>query len=99
MKFICAKPPLKLCFKPFLLKFVYKAKTMKRFILLSLYSVIYLSVNAQQTHKITAAGFAFSPLVLDVLKGDIVNFDVTSAHPVLQVSESTWNADGSTALP
>lgn len=65
--------------------------------LLVMYTVV--TLNAQQTTVITNSGFAFSPDAVTVNQGDIVRFTLSASHPVLEVSQSTWNADGTTALP
>jgi plastocyanin len=57
-----------------------------------------LGLNAQTTYTINHDGFAFSPAELTVNTGDQVTFNVTDFHPVLEVSEATWNANGITAL-
>ncbi len=72
---------------------------MKIVLLICFYYVIFLSLNAQTVVKITNNGTTFSPATVDVILGDIVQFEASSAHPVVQVSESTWNSNGTTVLP
>ncbi|TAL65090.1 MAG: T9SS type A sorting domain-containing protein [Bacteroidetes bacterium] len=71
---------------------------MKKILLffLSIFSAV--SLNAQQTFTVTNAGFAFNPSTVTVSQGDIVHFNLSASHPVLQVSQATWTANGSTAL-
>jgi plastocyanin len=51
-----------------------------------------------QTHTISESGFTFSPSDLTVHTGETVEFSVGSSHPVLEVSEATWNDNGITPL-
>jgi plastocyanin len=55
-------------------------------------------IKAQITHTISDNGFAFDPETLNVNVGDSVIFIGSSSHPVVEVSETTWNNNGSTAL-
>ncbi len=72
---------------------------MKR-VLLTLVLAFSLSIAmAQTTHTITASGLIYSPDNISVSVGDTVVFNVTSAHPTLEVSQATWQANGTTALP
>lgn len=43
---------------------------------------------------ITNAGFTFSPNVVTINFGDTIVFQLASIHDVLEVSQSTWNANG-----
>ncbi len=56
------------------------------------------SLLAQTTHTIADDGFAFSPDSLSINVGDSVSFTGNDFHPVLEVSENTWNDNGVTAL-
>ncbi|NJK87880.1 MAG: T9SS type A sorting domain-containing protein [Bacteroidales bacterium] len=71
---------------------------MKKLYFYLLSSVIIFSLNAQISHQITNSGLNYTPAELTVQQGDTVIFNVGSFHPTLQVSESTWNSNGSTAL-
>ena len=51
------------------------------------------------TWRITNSGFTFSPSSLTITLGDTVIFDLDSDHNSAEVSEATWNANGSTPLP
>ena len=72
---------------------------MKKIVLLSAGLILGLILNGQQIFVIGTSGFTFSPANVIVNQGDIVRFNVTDGHPVIQVSQSTWNANGTTALP
>lgn len=50
-------------------------------------------------HVVVNAGNTFSPSSLTINLGDTVNFSINSLHTVIEVSEATWNANGSTPLP
>jgi plastocyanin len=49
-------------------------------------------------HTITNAGFTFSPSSINVAEGDTVMFSLASIHTAREVSQSTWNANGTTPL-
>jgi plastocyanin len=51
------------------------------------------------TWTITDSGFTFSPSNLTIPHGDDVLFDIAGIHQVVEVSQSTWNANGNTPLP
>ncbi len=51
------------------------------------------------TRQITNAGFTFSPATVTIALGDSVNFTLAASHDALEVSEATWNANGTTPLP
>lgn len=48
--------------------------------------------------EISTNGLSYSPSELTVNVGDVVNFVISSSHPTTQVSEDTWNANGTDAL-
>lgn len=58
-----------------------------------------LSLLSQENHSITVSGFSFNPQVLKVNVGDKITFNTGNSHPILQVSETTYNGNGNTALP
>jgi plastocyanin len=51
------------------------------------------------THTITNSGFTFAPASITINLGDSVNFSLTNAHNAVEVSQSTWEANGNTPLP
>jgi plastocyanin len=69
-------------------------------ILLSLLVVMmtFLGLQAQTSDTIRDDGFAFSPAELTVDVGDTVVFVGSDFHPVLEVSEATYNSKGTTPL-
>jgi plastocyanin len=64
------------------------------FLLLSFGTAVYCT-----TWQITNSGFTFSPATVTIITGDDVNFSLASIHNVVEVSQSTWTADGNTPLP
>jgi len=57
-----------------------------------------ISAFSQQIHTISVNGFTFSPSLIVAKIGDQINFQAGSSHPVIQVSESTYLANGDTPL-
>lgn len=55
-------------------------------------------LKSQVTHTINESGFAYDPAVLNISVGDNVQFNGSATHPVLQVSETTWDENGATPL-
>lgn len=51
-----------------------------------------------KTWVITNSGFQFSPSTLTITEGDTVTFTIATMHNAREVSQTTWNASGSTAL-
>lgn len=51
------------------------------------------------TWTVTSSGNNFSPATLTISVGDNVNFNIASIHDVLEVSQTTWNSNGTTPLP
>jgi len=49
-------------------------------------------------HTITTVGLEYSPSDLAVQVGDNVTIVATGSHPTRQVSEETWNMNGTTEL-
>jgi plastocyanin len=56
------------------------------------------SLHAQTTHTVQQSGFAYNPATLAIVAGESVKFEGSSSHPILEVSETTWNNNGITAL-
>lgn len=50
------------------------------------------------THTVTIVGTSYSPATLNVNVGDVVTIQASGAHPLVQVDQPTWNADGSTPM-
>jgi len=50
------------------------------------------------THIISNSGTTFTPDAITITLGDVVDFTLGSSHDVLEVSKTTWDANGNTAL-
>jgi len=50
------------------------------------------------THTIVNVGFTFSPDTLTVVEGDTVIFSLDPIHTAREVSQATWNVNGTTPL-
>ncbi|MDP7430336.1 MAG: plastocyanin/azurin family copper-binding protein, partial [Flavobacteriales bacterium] len=68
---------------------------MKKYLSL-LFSIYFLSLNAQNSHTImaVAGGITFSPDTLTITIGDTISFNIGSTHNAVEVSDSTWIANG-----
>jgi plastocyanin len=51
------------------------------------------------TWTITNSGFTFSPSTITITEGDDVIFSLEGIHTAVEVSQSTWNANGNTLIP
>jgi plastocyanin len=51
------------------------------------------------THTITNSGTTFSPSAITISQGDTVIFTLGNNHNAVEVSQTTWNANGNTSLP
>jgi plastocyanin len=47
-----------------------------------------------QTVTVNSVGFTFEPATVTIRAGDTVNFALTSIHNALEVSKTTWDANG-----
>ena len=63
--------------------------------LLMLFAAV--STSFSTTHTITNVGFTFSPSSLTVNAGDTIKFILEPIHTAREVSEATWNANGTTS--
>jgi plastocyanin len=54
-------------------------------------------ISFSTTHTITTSGFAFSPSSITITLGDTVNFVLASIHNAREVSQATWNGNGTTS--
>lgn len=66
-------------------------------LIILLFSLI--STAGAVTHTVTTPGFTFSPSTLSISLGDTIVFNIDPMHNVVEVSQSTWNANGNTPLP
>ncbi len=78
--------------------FRYKVNLMKsRVLILMMWLLSGISYGA--TITIINSGFAFSPADVTINAGDTVIFDLMESHNAVEVSETTWLANGNTPLP
>jgi len=71
---------------------------MKKHYLLFIFSLFIGTGLLATDHTIVTSGFTYSPSTLDAAIGDNVTIVASGNHPTTQVSEDTWNADGTEAL-
>jgi len=67
---------------------------------ISLVTFLSIAVSLQAlavTHTVSSAGFAFSPSTLTIALGDTVVFSLSVIHDAREVSQATWNANGTTS--
>lgn len=73
---------------------------MKKLLFLFLSVLMLPELNAQQTFIINqGVGDTFDPSNIIVNQGDIVHFNLSAPHQIGQVTQTTWDANGSTLLP
>lgn len=65
---------------------------------LTILSVIFIAAAHAATFTIFNSGLSFSPAVVNAVVGDTIIFSA-NGHPTLEVSQTTWNANGTTPLP
>jgi plastocyanin len=70
---------------------------MKKTILFLLVILASTSISFSTTHVIANSGFSFSPSSITINIGDTVNFVLESSHNAREVSQATWNANGTTS--
>ena len=67
-----------------------------------IYSVLLLSILAigmkATSYTITTVGTSYSPATLTVSVGDVVTINSSASHPLAEVSQTTWNANGTATL-
>jgi plastocyanin len=59
--------------------------------------VVYQTVSAA-TINITISGFTYSPSSVNAVVGDVVTIQASTFHPLVQVDQSTWTANGTTPV-
>jgi len=71
---------------------------MRKLFLSILLLVMCATSNQAATHTINSAGLTFSPSTLNITLGDTVVFAIAGIHTALEISEATWNVNGTTPL-
>ncbi len=56
-----------------------------------------LSTGSATTHTVVSSGYTFSPADVSFKLGDTLSFSLASIHDVVEVSQATWDANGSTS--
>jgi plastocyanin len=69
------------------------------FCLVLLLTFLITSAGFGAVHTIANAGSTFSPNTISIFAGDTVVFTLATLHNAVEVAQSTWNANGTTALP
>jgi plastocyanin len=76
-----------------------KAIHMKKHYLLFILSLLFGTGLFATDHTIVTAGFTYSPSTLAAAIGDNVTIVASGNHPTTQVSQETWDGNGTTPLP
>lgn len=67
-----------------------------------IYSFLLLSMTTfcmnATSYTITTVGTAYSPATLNVAIGDVVTISASGNHPLAEVNQTTWNANGTATL-
>lgn len=71
---------------------------MKTRFLLSPLMLLFSLTSFATTWTITNSGTTFSPATITISLGDIVNFDLGLSHNAVEVSQTTWTANGNSPL-
>lgn len=72
---------------------------MKKNLLLCFTAALFTLHSFATNFNVTISGFAYTNNDLIVNVGDVVTIEAAPLHPLVQVSQATWNANGSTPLP
>ncbi|MFM2136352.1 MAG: hypothetical protein RL021_1752 [Bacteroidota bacterium] len=71
---------------------------MKKPLLFLLLSIAAGMISNAATVTVSNSGLTFSPAAITINEGDSVRFTISSTHNVREVSQATYQANGSTAL-
>ena len=71
---------------------------MKKQYLLFIFTLLIGSGLHATDHTIVTSGFTYSPSTLAAAIGDNVTIVASGNHPTTEVSEETWNANGTTSV-
>lgn len=70
---------------------------MKKIYLIILMAIFTISVKAA-SYTVSIVGTSYSPATLTVNVGDVVTIQGSGFHPLAQVDQTTWNANGTATL-
>jgi plastocyanin len=71
---------------------------MRKFYFFAIGFILFPFAGSATIHEVVNVGFTFSPATLTIDFGDSVDFTIGGAHQVREVSQTTWDANGNTAL-
>jgi plastocyanin len=71
---------------------------MKKFYVFFFALLISASLTAA-TYNVNVVGFTYSPAITNASVNDTIIFTASGLHPLVEVSQATWAANGSTPLP
>lgn len=71
---------------------------MKKFMLSLWALVVAASASYAVTVNISASGLTFNPAAVTINQGDVISFTMGGNHNAVEVSQATWDANGSTPL-
>ena len=71
---------------------------MKKYLLFGAFVLMFSGIASGTTVTITNSGFTFSPDNVTINVGDTVVFTLMNIHDAVEVTEATWNANGTTPL-
>src|SRR5437868_9473712 len=60
--------------------------------------MLFFSTSYGTIHTVNVSGFTFSPNTMTIVSGDTVIFATGGGHNASEVSEPTWNSNGTTHL-
>jgi len=67
-----------------------------------IYSIFLLTIATvcmkAASYTVTVSGLTYAPAALTVTVGDVVTIIANGTHPLVEVSQTTWNANGTTPL-
>ena len=72
---------------------------MKKINILLLFLLLSVGTTFATTHIVVNSGNTFAPNALVITVGDVVTFNLAGNHNVVEVSLTTWTANGNTPLP
>jgi plastocyanin len=70
---------------------------MKKYFTLIFISLLTIGITHAVTHTITNSGYTFVPASISISTGDSINFILENFHNAVQVSKTTWDANGNTS--
>lgn len=68
---------------------------MKKIYFLFFIAVLSLGMKAT-SYTVSISGFSYSPSTLNVTIGDVITIQASGNHPLAEVTQATWNANGNT---